>query len=257
MLLKIDVTLDYALPAAADCLVQIKAAALTDQRVLSETLETGRTAPRATPAEDGIGERLWVRAERDLVWQYHAEVAVEREAADIAALTAAAPGDLPPEVVKYLFPSRYCPSDKFLSFVATEYGGLTGGAQIAALRDFVARHFAYVPGASNAETSALETFVLRQGVCRDFAHMLITLARAATVPARFASVYAPGVTPPDFHAVAEVWLGGAWHLIDPTGMAHAGDMARICVGRDATDVAFLTSYGAVELRRQKVSVTAA
>jgi transglutaminase-like putative cysteine protease len=63
------------------------------------------------------------------------------------------------------------------------------------------------------------------------------------------------VTPQDFHAVAEVYLGGSWHLIDPTGMADADTMARIGVGSDASSVAFLTSFGSMELVNQSVSVT--
>ncbi|WP_428701150.1 transglutaminase-like domain-containing protein, partial [Staphylococcus aureus] len=77
----------------------------------------------------------------------------------------------------------------------------------------------YVPGSSNVMTTAGDTFISRQGICRDYAHLMICLARAAGVPARIASVYALGVNPPDFHAVAEIFLGGEWHLVDPTGMA--------------------------------------
>ena len=93
--------------------------------------------------------------------------------------------------------------------------------------------------------------------------MLITLARAAAIPERFASVYAPDVTPQDFHAVAEVFLadssggpnrGGAWHLVDATGMADAGEIAKIGIGRDAADVSFLTSYGFADFRDKSIVV---
>ncbi|MGY9046625.1 hypothetical protein P775_08630 [Puniceibacterium antarcticum] len=257
MNLKIDVTLDYALFGPTDCLAQIYAADMPDQTLVSGLLTTQTRTPRTTPAEEDIGERLWVQETSALTWHYAAEIKIKRKTENIAELKADLPHDLPPEVVKYLFPSRYCPSDKFLAFVNAEFGTLQGGAKLAAMNTFVNTFFAYVPGTSDAETSALETFVLRQGVCRDFAHMLITLARAGTIPARIVSVYALGVEPQDFHAVVEVWLEGAWHLVDPTGMAKPEDMARICVGRDATDIAFLTTYGRTELRRQNVMVTAA
>lgn len=257
MNLKIDVTLDYALFGPTDCLAQIYAAEMHDQTLLSGTLTTRGRGPRESPAEEDIGKRLWVQESIALSWQYAAEIRIDRVVADIATLRADPPHDLPGEVVQYLFPSRYCPSDKFMSFVNTEFGRLEGGAKVAAMNDFVRINFAYVPGTSDSETSALETFVLRQGVCRDFAHMLITLARAGTIPARIVSVYAIGVEPQDFHAVVEVWLNGGWHLIDPTGMAQPDQMARICVGRDATDIAFLTTYGPAELRAQSVMVTAA
>ena len=129
------------------------------------------------------------------------------------------------------------------------------GAKVIAMRDWIATHFSYVPGVSTSNTGALESYVLRQGVCRDYAHMLITLARAAGVPARFVSGYAPGVTPPDFHAVAEVFLDGAWYMADATGMATGADMAKIGVGRDAADTSFLTHYAACSLNRQEISVT--
>jgi transglutaminase-like putative cysteine protease len=68
------------------------------------------------------------------------------------------------------------------------------------------------------------------------------------------SVYAPDVTPPDFHAVAEVYVGGEWRLVDATGMAEPDTMVLIGVGRDAADVAFLIMYGDSELKKQKVAV---
>ncbi len=255
MTLKIDVTLDYALSGPTDCLAQIYAAQTPHQKILSGVLTTQSIKPRSTPAEEGIGERLWVQENVALQWRYTAEVEISRNAEDIVGLSWQKPHDLPPEVVKYLFPSRYCPSDKFLAFVNAEFGTLQGGAKVVAMNDYVKQNFAYMVGTSDAETSALETFVLRQGVCRDFAHMLITLARAGTIPARIVSAYAPGVEPPDFHALVEVWLDGAWHLVDPTGMSIPSETAVICVGRDATDIAFLTTYGPAELRAQSVQVT--
>ena len=150
--------------------------------------------------------------------------------------------------------SRYCPSDRFVFFVNDEFAGLEGGALVIAMRDWIQHHFSYVPGASSQETTALDTFVSRQGICRDYAHVLITLVRACGIPARFASVYALGIEPQDFHAVAEVFLGGEWHLVDATGMAREGSMAKIGIGRDAADVAFLTAYGPAWMNSQSVSV---
>jgi transglutaminase-like putative cysteine protease len=94
-------------------------------------------------------------------------------------------------------------------------------------------------------------------VCRDYAHVLISLARAAAIPARFVSAYAPNVKPQDFHAVAEVYLDGAWHLVDPTGMARADEIVRIGVGLDAAEVSFLSSFGPMTLFSQTVGVTVA
>jgi len=123
------------------------------------------------------------------------------------------------------------------------------------MRDWIESHLSYVPGSSNASTTALETYVSRAGVCRDYAHLLISMARASAIPARFASVYGLGVEPQDFHAVAEVFLDNTWYLVDPTGMSEAERMVKIGVGRDAADVSFLTCFGSATLQSQQVKVS--
>ncbi len=125
------------------------------------------------------------------------------------------------------------------------------------MRDWIRDRIAYVPGSSHAQTTALDTFVQRQGICRDFAHVMITFARSAGIPARMVSVLAPDVDPPDFHAVAQVYLEDGWVLVDATGMARPEEIAVIGVGRDAADIAFLTSFGLAQLNAQTVSVTRA
>lgn len=258
MRLSIDVSLQYHMPHPTDLLLQIEAANMPDQGVERANIDISETEHFArVAAEDGIGERIWLRVEGDFTCRYTAQIAIDRPTLDIAALTSVSPHLLPGDVVHYMMPSRYCPSDEFQAFVSGEFSGLIGGRLIAEMRDWISDKFEYVPGASNAQTTALESFVQRQGICRDYAHVMITLARAAAIPARFASVYAPGVTPPDFHAVAEVYLEGTWHLIDPTGMATPSDIARIGVASDAAGVSFMTSYGNAEFRNQSVSVSAA
>jgi transglutaminase-like putative cysteine protease len=208
------------------------------------------------PGHDEIGERIWLRVGAGaLRVDYRAVVEVDRPVADLSALPPTEPHRLPGEVIDYLMPSRFCPSDLFGTFVQTEFGGLHGGACVAAMRHWIADNFAYTPGASNASTSAADSFLIRQGVCRDYAHVLVSMARAAAIPARYASVYAPDVDPPDFHAVAEVYLAGAWHLVDATGMARPDEIARIGVGRDAADSSFLSSFGIAQLVNQQVRVT--
>lgn len=258
MLLEIEARLIYDLKAATDMLMQIEVADLADQRVISADLKTSPTTHFArVAAEEGLGERVWIHAEGRFECTYTARVQVDRPDLDISKLTAVPPHLLPGDTVRYLMPSRYCPSDEFQAFVAAEFGSSNGGERIAAIRDWINNTFTYVPGSSNAQTTALETFVQRQGVCRDFAHVMITLARASTIPARYASVYAPGVTPPDFHAVAEIFLEGTWHLVDATGMSPASTIARIGVGSDAAEVAFLGSYGQIDLVETSVSVLTA
>jgi transglutaminase-like putative cysteine protease len=256
--LTIEAALDYQFAAPTDVLLQLEAAAIPEQTIEAAHIDVSPVAHFArVPGHDTIGERIWLRVEGRLTVQYQATVAIDRICGDLAKLPAVPPHLLPGETVEYMMPSRYCPSDQFQNLVESEFGGLSGGARIAAMRDWVQRHFSYRPGTSSAATSALESFVKREGVCRDFAHVLITLARASAIPARFASVYALGVEPQDFHAVPEVFLDGAWYLVDPTGMAEAEAMAKIGVGRDAADVSFLTSYGPAMLNSQRVQVTPA
>lgn len=257
MRLQINVQLDYSLARVCDLLLQIEAAAIPEQRIEEAHIDISPCEHFArVPAQDQIGERIWLRTESRFLVDYRAIVSIERIVRDVATLPALPPHRLPGETVQYLLPSRYCPSHQFTDFVEERFGHLDGGAKLAAMRDWVEGHLAYTPGASTFETTAVDTFHSGQGVCRDYAHLLITLARAGEIPARYASVYAPGVKPPDFHAVAEVFLGGEWHLVDATGMAKEAEMAKIGIGRDSGDVAFLTGFGPLFLNSQSVSVTA-
>ncbi|MDF1728944.1 MAG: transglutaminase family protein [Sulfitobacter sp.] len=257
MELDINVHLLYELAGPTDLLLQIEVADLADQRVLSAQLDLSEVEHFArVAAEDGLGERIWLRTDGQLLCDYTTRVKVDRPALDLTTLQSVPPHLLPGDTVRYMMPSRYCPSDEFQSFVQAEFGETEGGTRIAEMRDWITDAFSYVSGSSNAQTTALDSFVQRQGICRDYAHVMITLARASGIPARFASVYAPGVTPPDFHAVAEVYLEGTWHLVDATGMSPADTIARIGVGADAAGVAFLSAFGQLTLLEQSVSVTA-
>ena len=257
MLLSIDARLSYDFAAPSDLLLQIEVARMSGQAVTEDSLSTTPVEGfRRVPGEAALGQRAWMRAEGRLEATYRAQVEVTRPDPAWDALPADAPRTMTGEATSFMLPSRYCPSDEFQSFVGAEFGGLAGGPLVAALAEWIERKFDYVPGSSTAATTARETFVQRQGVCRDYAHVMITLCRAAGLPARIASVYAPDVDPPDFHAVAEVWLGDAWHLVDATGMSRASHMAVIGVGRDAADISFMTSFGPATMVTQAVDVRA-
>lgn len=259
MNLSIDVRLRYRLPEPATMLLQIEAAGNhSGQRVKSSELTIGGyAAPRRVGGHRGIGERIWLPGCTGLVLTYRAEVLSTRPDPALALLGDACSNGLstlPPGIEEYLFPSCYCPLTPFLDLAGTRFCGASDGAKAAQMVEFIAAEFAYDPAASNAHTTAAESFALRAGVCRDYAHVLIAMARAANIPARIASVYAPRAQPPDFHAVAQVWLDGAWRFADPTGMAAAHELAVIGVGRDAADVAFLTTFGHAEYVEQQVQV---
>ena len=255
MQLEIDVMLDYQFAEAADVLLQVEVAQMADQRLIGDKLTVSSPEKlRPVAGEESIGQRTWAVGQGTFHAVYSALVEIDRPQITLDALDAADPRDLPALVLPYVMPSRYVESDRFEPFVESRFGTMTGGTKILAMMDWLAQEMAYVPGSSNADTSAMATFVQRQGVCRDYAHLLIAMARAARIPARMVSAYAPHVTPQDFHAVVELWLADGWHLVDPTGMAKADEIARIATGRDATDIAFMTIFGTAEMMAQSVSV---
>lgn len=170
------------------------------------------------------------------------------------------PAAVPPaaetDLVTYLRPSRYCESDKLGPVAWQEFSGLAGQALLDAVGDWVHDHLSYVGGSSRGTDSAVDTLLARKGVCRDFAHLAITLLRAMNVPARLVSCYAPGLEPAEFHAVVEAHVDGRWLVIDPTRKAARTSLVRIATGRDAADTAFITNHFAtLTLTRLEVTAT--
>ncbi|TFV56819.1 transglutaminase family protein [Mycobacterium sp. PS03-16] len=144
----------------------------------------------------------------------------------------------------YLRPSRYAEADKFFGFAATEFGNDADSvALLEKVSSWVGARLNYVPGSSDPIDGAADTLLAGRGVCRDYAHLVIAMLRAVNVPARLVSVYAPGCSPMDFHAVAEAFVDGAWRLADATCLAPRQSMLRIATGRDAADTAFLDNHG--------------
>jgi transglutaminase-like putative cysteine protease len=169
------------------------------------------------------------------------------------------PADPPPadddpgwdqEAIGYLLQSRYCPSDALAGFAHTELGGRSP-SDVAA---WVNGRLAYTLGLSTPLTTAIETLGAGAGACRDFAHLTVTLLRANGIPARLAAAYAPGLSPMDFHAVAEARVAGRWLALDSTRLAPRPTLVRIATGRDAADTAFATTLsGDAELLTMEVT----
>jgi transglutaminase-like putative cysteine protease len=156
----------------------------------------------------------------------------------------------------YLRPSRYAEADKLYGFAATEFGSYADSTSLLErVSLWVGTRLNYVPGSSDPIDGAVETLLAGAGVCRDYAHLVVALLRAVKVPARVVSVYAPGLYPMDFHAVAEAFVGGQWRVVDGTLLAPRQSLVRIATGRDAADIAFLDNHrGAIILH--KLAVTA-
>jgi transglutaminase-like putative cysteine protease len=154
----------------------------------------------------------------------------------------------------YLRPSRYAEADKFFGFAATEFGPYVDSTTLLErVSLWVGTRLSYVPGSSDPIDGAAETILAGAGVCRDFAHLVVALLRAVYVPARVVSVYAPGLYPMDFHAVAEAFVNGQWRVVDGTLLAPRQTLVRIATGRDAADIAFMDNHkGAVALTKLEV-----
>jgi len=157
------------------------------------------------------------------------------------------------DVIEYRRPSRYCESDTLFSTAQAEFAGVSGKDLLDAVTSWVGSHLSYVPGASLHTDGAVATMLAREGVCRDYAHLVVALLRGLDVPARIASVYAPGLYPMDFHAVTEAYVEGAWQVVDATALAPRQSLLRIATGQDASETAFLSQHGArVDLTSMQV-----
>jgi transglutaminase-like putative cysteine protease len=176
-----------------------------------------------------------------------------------AEVTGAAPPALvdPVDDIVYRRPSRYAESDELGPTAWAEFSTLEGKELLDAVSSWVGTQLYYVSGASRHTDGATQTLLARQGVCRDFAHLVIAMLRARNVPARLVAVYAPGLSPMDFHAVVEAAIDGRWCAVDATTLAPRQTLVRIATGRDASDTAFLTvQSGRADLVRMRVDATA-
>ena len=258
MKIRVRAELVYRFDPPTDAIYQLQVAHWPGQNILEERLET-------TPPVEFIENEDAEFGARTLRAHLSGEVALTYEAVVDNGLLKGLPpvtvqhdwNDLPAEVLTYLNPSRYCPSDQFGRFAERTFGGTVGGERVLAILDWIKANIDYEPGASDSETTAARTFIDRAGVCRDFTHLGITLCRASGIPARAVSAYAFDLTPPDFHAIFEIWLSDGWWLVDPTGLAPVEGLVRIACGRDAADIAFLTTQGTCSFVRQSVSAVAA
>ena len=187
--------------------------------------------------------------------EYNAEVDLTVHRADPATINETPISALPIDILPFLLPSRFVSSDRLTPFAQAEFSALPKGHQrVNAICNWIHDHIAYVPGASDQETTADESLLKRAGVCRDFAHLGTAFCRALGIPARFVSCYAHGLVPSDFHAVFEAYLDGRWWLFDATRQADLDGLVRIGVGRDAAEIAFSTPYGNMQPVNQQIRI---
>lgn len=185
--------------------------------------------------------------------RYEARVVLQAEVESAIGLTELPYRELPPEVLPYLNPSRFCESDLIGKFAMSEFSRLRHGhSRVVSICDWIHRHIRYMADSTTSETTARDVLIQRQGVCRDFAHLGIAFCRALSIPARYVSGYALDLSPPDFHGFFEAYLGERWYLFDATKLAPIGGLVRIATGADAADVPFATLIGSATLTHKSV-----
>lgn len=252
--------LEFDVADAAVLAVQVAASplgAIVDER-LDVTIDG---APPGAPVDElstARGRVHVVRAQAGTL-RISYQAAIGATGRELPALDAASPAAtvFDDDTVAALRQSRYCPSDALVGYASAEFAGVAPGPALGAeVASWVFERLAYEPGSSGPLDTALDTLVANAGVCRDFAHLAISLCRALGVPARLVAVYAPGLSPMDFHAVVETRWGDQWEILDPTRLAPRSSLVRIATGRDAADTAFATTLqGEVELVSTEVMAT--
>lgn len=243
---EVSAAIDATLTGSSEIDLQIAVARLDGLRIDEQLEVTLDGEPvRVEQETSGVGGVLHRFAVADGALSVRYRARVEGQAA--------VPREEPFDRALYLRPSRYADSDRLFSYVESRLDTRRATGEIVAdVVRFVSGHLDYVPGASRPTDGASDTLLAGEGVCRDYAHLVVALLRAAHIPARLAAVYAPGCDPMDFHAVAEVLVDGRWTAVDATGLAPRQSLLRIATGRDAADTAFLDNHGGDLVLRSSV-----
>lgn len=247
------VDLEYEIDRfGADFIFNIHAANTPRQVVSSEQVLLSQPIAADVQTEKITGNRyMRLRAlPGRLTVSYQATLDLQHHRAEPALLREVAVQRLPLTTLGYIYPSRYCESDKLLRVAMKQFGGLEPGyRRVEAIVAWVQKEITYIANTSSSSTSAVDTLLAQVGVCRDFAHLMIALCRAMNIPARFTTGtdYGadPAIGPPDFHAYVEVYVGDRWYIFDPSGTGLPMGFVRIGTGRDAADVSFATIFGGV------------
>lgn len=252
--LQLSLQLDYEVYGpGCDFVFNIHAAHTARQRVLHDALTINQNIPSMVETDPATGNRYLrlTAMAGPLSVRYETTVDIEHHFALPADVPEVPVARVPAHVLGYIYPSRYCQSDRLHKFATREFGQRWQGySRVQGIRDWVLERTLFSSNTSNSQTSALDTLLEQTGVCRDFAHLMIALCRAINIPARFATGIDygadPALGPTDFHAYVEVYLGDRWYMFDPSGTAIPMGFVRFGTGRDAADVAFATIFGSVQ-----------
>jgi transglutaminase-like putative cysteine protease len=252
-------TLNYSIAQPSTLILNVHAQRTPSQVIVNEqfTVEPAvKVEELATKASENRFIRIETGKAKNLKISYNATVDCQHHIVTADQLNAVPVEKMNPSLIPYLFPSRYCQSDQLGRLAWDKFGKIDNTYQkVVAIADWVYRNMDYLPGSTNASTSAYDTVIQRAGVCRDFAHLGIALCRALTIPARYFTAYAFDLQPPDFHAIFEAYIGNRWVLFDATRLVPLNGVVRIGSGRDAADAAVATIFGRVMCDSMSVSCT--
>jgi transglutaminase-like putative cysteine protease len=249
MKFRIKATLSYDVYASSTCVFNIQALGNSNnQSIISESLEIEPNLPfKEFTLPDSKIRFITIQATEFIPFtlNYQGEIDVKHKLVNKKALIKnTSIFDLDNNIIPYLNPSRLCPSDRLTKLAYKLFGYLPSDIdKVIAVSEWIFNNVDYVPGSSDASTSAYDTLNQREGVCKDFAHLGIALCRALNIPSRYFTCYATNINPPDIHACFEVYIGGQWILFDPTNLSNLSSLVKIAHGKDGSDVAVANLFG--------------
>jgi transglutaminase-like putative cysteine protease len=259
---RVGCSLAYQVTGTAALLLNVKPRPNRDHAVVFEALTLGDNLPAEKFTDSHGNAVLRVRLAPGANYIRHdAIVAVSSrpDNHDLPPVAPQAPCDLPTDVLRYTLPSRYCDSDKLINFAWEKFGQVEHGLpRVTAISRWLHDNIEYRYMSGRADISAWDVLQRGYGVCRDFAHLAIALNRTFNLPARYVTGHLPDIGFPDpenhmdFHAYAEVYVGGHWFTTD--ARFHVPRIGRIKVscGQDAVDGAFSTIFGGATLSHFQV-----
>jgi transglutaminase-like putative cysteine protease len=256
MLFHVSCALEYVIRFPSTLILNVQAQRSESQTILEEQfaveprIEVSEFTPvgsdnRFLRLETGRHKKLSIAYSGSVECRFQTYAARSVEATPVAELDGAA--------IPFLFPSRYCQSDRLSRLAWDLFGAIENPHEkVVALSDWVHENVEYLHGTTDSMTSAYDTVTQRTGVCRDFAHLCIALCRALNIPSRYFAGYAYQLDPPDFHACFECFIGGSWVVFDATHLAHLNGLVRVGTGRDAADAAVASIFGGASCTQIRV-----
>jgi len=247
MKFNVSSSLEYYVQDEGTLIMNIHALRTPAQTILEESLEVDpyyKSEELLAAHGESRLVRFLIDRSTSLKVNYQALVDNCYKEIQVEALTEVPIVQLPPDVLTYLNPSRYCQSDKLYRFADKKFGAIEPAFdKVLAITDWIYENVEYLSGSTNSQTSAYDTVTELAGVCRDFAHLGIALCRALSIPARYFTGYSYLLKPADFHACFEAYLGGEWIVFDATKLAPLNGLIKIASGRDAADAAIANLFG--------------